>query len=120
MAIAVTRLEGIDDFSGKNLASRNVQFVYGTFNYDSASSTALTITATELGLTRIDGLFLNSNPGGADLPSAFGVAKVNAYEWTVAPMVVFASATLGTIMASSSFSCTGSVTGVPFMAWGYR
>ena len=114
MAIAVTRLEGVDDFSGKNLASRNVQFVYGTFNYDSASSTALTITATELGLTRIDALFVSSKSGGA-----FGVASVSVSEWTVAPMTVFASATLGTIMASAS-GVIASVTGIPFLAWGYR
>jgi len=116
MAIAVTRLEGVDDFSINHLASRNICLVSGTFAYDSASSTALTISGADIGLSRIDGLFVSNKS-----PVIFGVASVSAAEWTVSPFSVMSSVstTLCTTIATAS-GVIASVTGVPFLAWGSR
>ena len=116
MAIAVTVTAGMDDFSFKHLSSRNVCMVAGTFAYDSASSTALTISGADLGLSRIDALFVSNKT-----PCMFGVASVSAAEWTVQPLSAISSVstTLCVLMATASL-VIASTTGIPFFAFGQR
>jgi len=117
--VSITVNAGLDDFTMRNLNSRNVSMVYGVLNYDSASATALTISAANIGLSRIDGLFVQPKEAGF-----FEVASVSAAEWTIQPLTILASSSstgdtsigVAITTASIAFTCTG----VPFFAFGYR
>lgn len=117
--ISITVTAGLDDFSLNHQRGRNLHFVHGVLNYDSASATALTISAAALGLSRIDALFVQPKEAGF-----FETASVSAAEWTIQPLTVVSSSSatgdtsigVAVTTASIAFTCTG----VPFMAIGYR
>jgi hypothetical protein len=99
------------DFTLDNLNSRQMSFVCGTFAYDSASSTALTVTGT--GLRNIMG-FTACNKGGM----SFQFTPANN---TIQPISVLSSVTgVCYTVATASGDFTTSVTSIPFMCWGFR
>ena len=103
------------DFTPANLQSRQLQLVNGYFSYDSVSSTAMTITAAHVGLNRICG-FLACPKGNA----AFQVAPGTDFTvQAITSVLSSVSTTLDTWMATAS-AVVGSITSIPFLAWGYR
>ena len=116
MGISATVPYGLADFSVNSLKANNVSIVPGVVNYDSASSTALTISANDIGLTAIQGLMI----GCGDMP--FKVQRVSDAEWTMEPIaaaVGSVSTSVNVIMPTASM-VIASQTGIPFLAWGYR
>jgi hypothetical protein len=116
MGITVTREAGLDDFTVNGLASRNFVIVPGTIDYSSASATALAIDGSDIGMSKILGLFVS---GKTNLQ--FSVASSSANCFTVQPMAVVGSVStsMSYIIATVSASFDA-VTGIPFLAWGYR
>jgi hypothetical protein len=101
------------DFTLDNLNSRQLQLVHGQFAYDSASSTALTVTQAMVGLSRILG-FVSCGTG--DVFFNFSVANS-----TIEPVSgVFSSATGFTAFLSTASSAIASITSIPFLCWGFR
>ena len=101
------------DFTMDNLNSRQLQIVHGYFTYDAASSSALTVTASMVGLNRILGFvaapkgnaFWNFTPSTNLLQPAFGA-------YTSATGIITFSATASIDVAS--------ITSIPFLCWGFR
>ena len=103
------------DFTPANLQSRSLHLVSGYFSYDSASSTAMTITADLTGLNRLLG-FIAMPKGNIFWQTVPGTDfSIQAIQNTVSSI----SATYDVFMATAS-SVIGSVTSIPFLAWGYR
>jgi hypothetical protein len=111
MAISATVPYGLADFSINSLKANNVSLVPGVFNYSSASSTALTVTANDIGLTSIQGLVVTG---------PFQVKRVDDTQWTVQGLSVLTSATGVQQIIATASGVIASTTGVPFLAWGYR
>lgn len=104
------------DFTPANLQSRGLQIVNGYFSYDSASSTAMTITSAYTGLNRLMG-FVASPKNGAFFQVTPGTDfKVQA----IAQCVSSVSGTMGATFTSTASVVIGSITSIPFLAWGYR
>jgi hypothetical protein len=104
------------DFTVNNLASRQLQIVSGYFSYDSASSTAMTITSTYTGLNRLVG-FLACPKGGAFFQVVPGT------DFTVKAITTVLSSVSGTTIdtfATTASVVVASITSIPFLAWGYR
>ena len=101
------------DFTLDNLNSRQFQIVNGYFSYDSASSTALTVTQALTGLSRILG-FVSCGKGDVFFsfdPSASTIEPVAG---------VFSSATGATPFLSTASFAIASITSIPFLCWGFR
>ena len=101
------------DFSVNNLASRNLQIVNGYFTYDSASSSALTVTTAMTGLNKIQG-FIAAPKGNVfwDFNPATAVVRPVAG--------VFSSATGAAYLTASASFDVASITSIPFLCWGFR
>jgi hypothetical protein len=105
------------DFTPANLQSRQLHLVNGYFSYDSASSTALTITAAYVGLNRLCG-FLACPKGNAYFQVSPGTDfTVQAITSNISSVSV--AVELGSLCATASVA-VGSITSIPFLAWGYR
>lgn len=99
------------DFTLDNLNSRQFSIVCGTFAYDSASSTALSVTGT--GLRNVLG-FVACNKGG----TSFAYSPATG---AIQPISIFSSVTgVCYSAASGSGDFTTSITSIPFMCWGFR
>ena len=104
------------DFTPANLQSRQLHLVNGYFSYDSASSTAMTITAAYVGLNRLCG-FLACPKDNAFFQVTPGTDfKVQALTQCVASV----SGTMGTTFTATASVVIASITSIPFVAWGFR
>ena len=104
------------DFTPANLQSRSLQLVNGYFSYDSASSTAMTITASLVGLNRVLG-FLACPKGNAFFQVAPGT------DFTVQAVTTVVSSVSGTMsdgFVASATTAVASITSIPFLCWGFR
>jgi hypothetical protein len=104
------------DFTPANLQSRQLQLVNGYFSYDSASSTAMTITAAYVGLNRLCG-FLACPKGNAFFQVTPGT------DFTVQALiqcVASVSTTMGATFTATASVVVASITSIPFLAWGFR
>lgn len=103
------------DFQVNNLAARQLQIVHGTFTYDAASSSALTITASMVGLTKITGFFAvpKDNVIWAWSPSTSIMTPLST---AYVPVTGTAYATF----VGSATVAVASITSIPFLCWGFR
>jgi len=103
------------DFSLRNLASKSFKLVHGYFAYDdSASSTAMSVTAAAIGLTSVKG-FIAAPKGDVFWqwdPGTGAVEPVGAVRTSV-------TTDIGAIISTASFVVAATITSVPFLAWGY-
>jgi hypothetical protein len=103
------------DFTMDNLNSRQLCIVNGDFDYDAASSSALTVTAALVGLNDIKG-FIAAPKGGV-------FWQFNPANDTVQPVGAAILQVTGTGVATFSSSATidiASITSIPFLCWGFR
>ncbi len=101
------------DFQVNNLAARQLQLVHGYFDYDAASSSALTVTTALVGLNTLLG-FVASSKGGV--------------MWSFSPATALLQPVAGCYYSATGvcyFTATASldvasITSIPFLCWGYR
>jgi hypothetical protein len=103
------------DFSLNNLAAKRFKIVNGYFNYDAASSSALTVTTAMVGLNDIRG---------------FVAASKGTVIWTfdpatdqIRPMAGFIASLTTTVaqyFAVTASMAVASITSVPFLCWGFE
>jgi len=104
------------DFSVKNLAAKRFKFVHGYFDYDAASSSALTVTTAMVGLNDIRGFY--------------AAPKDGVFMWQFSPSTdiltpvagFMASVTANSVQyfVNTASAAIASITSVPFLCWGYE
>lgn len=104
------------DFTMDNLNARQFQIVNGYFTYDAASASALTVTASMVGLNRILG-FVASPKGNVFWNFTPGTNLVQPVPGVIDSATV--SASLLGFNPTASFD-VASITSIPFLCWGFR
>jgi len=103
------------DPSINNLAAKRFKLVSGTFNYDAASSSALTVTTAMVGLNDIRGFFACN--------TANVIWQYSASTDILTPMAGFIASLTTTVVQyfkPSASMAIASITSVPFLCWGYE